>query len=137
MQPTDLSEPLFAAAVATLKADPRIIALVGPRVVDYVSANMQWPFIRVTTAIVTPWEATGDVGGSRIRLQVDGFTKGYGRSAARTMNSNIAMVLNEKPLALSAGYLIYLTWLQSQVLDDPSDQGAYHGIVEFEGLAAA
>ncbi len=136
MLPVDLSEPLFAAAVATLKADSRITALVGPRVVDYVSANMAWPYIRVTTAIVTPWEATGDVGGSRILLQVDGFTKAYGRSEARTLNSTITAALNEKPMVLSTGYLLYVTWLQSQVLPDPSDQGAFHGVVEFESILA-
>lgn len=136
MPAVDLSEPLFAAAIATLKADRRIIALVGPRVVDYVSANMAWPYIRITTAIVTPWEATGYVGGSRVLLQVDGFTKAYGRSETRTLNSAIAMALNEKPLILSTGYLLHVTWLQSQVLPDPSDQGAFHGVVEFESIVA-
>lgn len=136
MSGRDLSSPIREAAVAVLKADAGVTAQVGQRIVDYVSAKMTWPFVRCTTVITTPWEATGGVRGSLIRLQVDAFTKGYGRNATELLNAAIVRALDERDLVVAGGYSLYLTWAQSQILGDPGEQGALHGVVEFESIAA-
>lgn len=136
MSGRDLSGPLRRAAVAALQADPDVAALVGSRVYDYVPATPAFPFLRCSTAITQPWEATGDVHGSLIRLQVDIFTKGYGHATAEPLAAAVVAMMDEADLALPEGFLMSLQWRQTRLLDDPAEQGVTHGVIEFEGVAA-
>lgn len=136
MSGRDLSGPLRRAAVAALLADPGVAALAGTRVYDYVPAAPAFPFLRCSTAITQPWEATGEVHGSLIRLQVDAFTKGYGHASAEPLAAAVVAALDEADLALSEGVLLSLQWRQTRLLDDPAEQGVTHGVIEFESIAA-
>ena len=136
MSGRDLSGPLRNVVVAALLADPGITALVGSRVYDYVPAAPAYPFLRCITTIALPWEATGGVRGSLIRLQVDTFTKGYGHDSAEPLAAAVAAALDEVDLPLSQGSVVSLRWLQSKLLDDPAEQGVVHGVIEFESVAA-
>jgi len=136
MSGRDLSGPLRRAVVAALQADPGVAALIGSRVYDYVSAAPAYPFLRCTTMIASPWEATGGVRGSLVRLQVDAFTKGYGRAAAEPLAAAVVAALDEADLALPEGSLVSLQWRQTRMLDDPAEQGVTHGVIEFESVAA-
>lgn len=136
MSGRDLSGPLRNGAVAALLADPGVAALVGTRVYDYVPAAPTFPFLRCSTAITQPWEATGEVRGSLIRLQVDAFTKDYGRATAELLVATVVAALDEADLALPEGYLLSLQWLQTRLLDDPAEQGVTHGVAEFDCIAA-
>ncbi|HTE37908.1 MAG TPA: DUF3168 domain-containing protein [Reyranella sp.] len=124
------------AVVEALKADVGVTALVGRRVYDYVAAGRTFPYVRCTIVITTPWEASGGVRGSLQRIQVDCFTKGYSRNLTETINSAICRAMDERPLSLASGYSLYLSWLQSQILPDPGEQGMLHGVTEFESVAA-
>lgn len=136
MSGRDLSGPIRQAVIAKLKADPGINALVGQKVYDYVSAKLQFPYIRCTTTITTPWEVSGNVRGSLILVQVDAFAKGYGRETVEPMNAAIVAALDEQELQLDEGYPLYIQWQQTQTFGDPSEQGVFHGVVEFETVAA-
>lgn len=136
MSGRDLSGPLRRAVVAALQGDPGVAAAVGTRIYDYVPAAPAYPFLRCTTAIVSPWEATGAVQGSLVRLQVDAFTKGYGRGSAEPLATAVAAALDEADLALPEGFLVSLQWRQTRLLDDPAEQGVTHGVIEFESIAA-
>lgn len=136
MSGRDLSGPIRKAVVDKLKADPGINALVGQKVYDYVSAAIRFPYIRCTTTISTPWEATGGVRGSLITVQVDSFAAGYGPEVVDPLNAAIVAALDEADLAVTGGYALYMQWQQTQTLPDPGEQGAYHGVVEFETVAA-
>jgi hypothetical protein len=116
MSGRDLSGQTREAVVAALKADAGVTALVGQRVYDYVSSGRAFPYIRCTVIIATPWEASGDVKGSVLRIQIDCFTKGYSRNLTETINAAIVRALDETDLAVAGGYALYLTWLQSQIL---------------------
>jgi len=135
MSGRDLSGPLRRAVVATLQADPGVAAQVGTRVYDYVSTAPAYPFLRCTTVIASPWEATGGVRGSLVQLQVDAFTKGYGRASAEPLAAAVAAALDEADLALPEGFLLSLQWRQTRMLDDPAEQGVTHGVIEFESIA--
>jgi|GEM_PF-5826058 len=137
MSGRDLSGPLRRAVVATLQADPGVAAQVGTRVYDYVSTVPAYPFLRCTTMIASPWEATGAIRGSLVRLQVDAFTKGYGRVSAEPLAAAVVAALDEAELALPEGFLVSLQWRQTRMLDDPAEQGVTHGVIEFESIAAA
>ncbi|TSD85622.1 DUF3168 domain-containing protein [Mycobacterium sp. KBS0706] len=137
MSGRDLSGPLRRAMIATLQADPGVAAQVGTRVYDYVSTAPAYPFLRCTTVIASPWEATGGVRGSLVRLQVDAFTKGYGRASAEPLAAAVVAALDEADLALPEGFLVSLQWRQTRMLDDPAEQGVVHGVIEFETIAAA
>lgn len=137
MSGRDLSGPIRKAVIDKLKADPGVAALVGAKVYDYVSAAFTFPYIRCTTTITTPWEASGGVRGSLILVQVDAFARGYGREVVEPINAVIAAALDEQELVLEEGYSLWIQWQQSQMLDDPAEQGVYHGVVEFETVAAA
>lgn len=136
MSGRDLSGPIRKAVIDKLKADAGVTALVGQKVYDYVSAAFTFPYIRCTTTITTPWETTGGVRGSLILVQVDAFAKGYGREVVEPINAAIVAALDERELTLEEGYSLYIQWQQTQTLDDPSEQGVYHGVVEFETVAA-
>ena len=135
MSGRDLSGPLRRAVVATLQADPGVAAQVGTRVYDYVSTVPAYPFLRCTTMIASPWEATGAIRGSLVRLQVDAFTKGYGRVSAEPLAAAVVAALDEAELALPEGFLVSLQWRQTRMLDDPAEQGVTHGVIEFESIA--
>ena len=137
MSGRDLSGPLRRAMIATLQADPGVAAQVGTRVYDYVSTAPAYPFLRCTTVIASPWEATGGVRGSLVQLQVDAFTKGYGRASAEPLAAAVVAALDEADLALPEGFLLSLQWRQTRMLDDPAEQGVVHGVIEFETIAAA
>lgn len=136
MSGRDLSGPIRRAVIDKLKAAPGITALVGAKVYDYVSASHAFPYIRCTTTITTPWEVSGNVRGSLILVQVDAFARGYGKEAVDPINAAIVAALDEQGLALDEGYPLYIQWQQTQTLDDPSEQGVYHGVIEFETVAA-
>lgn len=136
MSGRDLSGQLRGAVVAALLADPSVTALVGTRIYDYVPAAPAYPFLRCTTAITSPWEATGAVQGSLVRLQVDAFTKDYGRGSAELLAAAVVAALDEADLAFPEGSLVSLQWRQSRLLDDPAEQGVTHGVIEFESIAA-
>lgn len=137
MSGRDLSGPLRRAVVATLQADPGVAAQVGTRVYDYVPAAPAYPFLRCTTMIASPWEATGGVRGSLVRLQIDAFTKGYGQVSAEPLAAAVVAALDEADLALPEGFLLSLQWRQTRMLDDPAEQGVTHGVIEFESIVAA
>ncbi|OWJ68707.1 DUF3168 domain-containing protein [Inquilinus limosus] len=136
MSGRDLSGQLRRAVVAALLADPGVVALVGTRIYDYVPAAPAYPFLRCTTAIASPWEATGAVQGSLVRLQVDAFTKDYGRASAELLAAAVVAALDEADPAIPEGSLVSLQWRQSRLLDDPAEQGVTHGVIEFESIAA-
>lgn len=136
MSGRDLSGPLRRAVIAALLADPGVAAVAGTRIYDHVPAAPAYPFLRCTTAITSPWEATGGVRGSLVRLQVDSFTKGHGRAAAEPLAAAVAAALDEAELALPEGFLVSLQWRQTRLLDDPAEQGVTHGVIEFESIAA-
>ncbi|KGM34993.1 DUF3168 domain-containing protein [Inquilinus limosus] len=136
MSGRDLSGQLRRAAVAALLADPGVAALVGTRIYDYVPAAPAYPFLRCTTAIASPWEATGAVQGSLVRLQFDAFTKDYGHASAELLAAAVVTALDEADLAFPEGSLVSLQWRQTRLLDDPAEQGVTHGVIEFESIAA-
>ncbi|MGK9234526.1 DUF3168 domain-containing protein [Inquilinus limosus] len=136
MSGRDLSGPLRRAVTAALQADPGVAVLAGGRVYDYASAAPAYPFLRCAAVIAQPWEATGGVRGSLIRLQVDSFTKGYGRASAEPLAAAVVAALDEADLALPDGFLVSLQWRQTRLLDDPAEQGVVHGVIEFECIAA-
>ncbi|WP_225768509.1 DUF3168 domain-containing protein [Inquilinus sp. Marseille-Q2685] len=137
MSGRDLSGPLRRAVVAALQADPGVAALAGGRVYDHVPAAPAYPFLRCTTTIASPWEATGSVQGSLIRLQVDAFAKGYGRASAEPLAAATVAALDEADLAVPDGSLVSLQWRQTRMLDDPAEQGVVHAVIEFDAIAAS
>lgn len=136
MSGRDLSGPIRQAVIDTLKAAPSITALIGGKVYDYVSADFAFPYIRCTTTITTPWEVSGNVRGSLILVQVDAFARGYGKEVVDPINAAIVAALDEAELTLGEGYSLWIQWQQTQTLNDPSEQGVYHGVIEFETVAA-
>jgi hypothetical protein len=136
MSGRDLSGPLRRAVVAALRDDPGVAALAGTRIYDYVPAAVAYPFLRCTTMIAAPWEATGSVQGSLIRLQVDAFAKGYGRASAEPLAAAVVAALDEADLVVPDGSLLSLQWQQTRMLDDPTEQGVVHAVIEFESIAA-
>jgi hypothetical protein len=133
-----------AAVLAALRADATVTAIVPvERIVDYVTDSMTWPFIRVGTAVVEPYEATGVVGGD-VTFTVHGFARGFsgapnatvktkGPTDCETLARAIVLCLDEAELTLDDGYLLSMSCQSSQVIPD-IQKDSYHAVVEFDAL---
>lgn len=128
----DHSEPVQAAILAVLRADPAVTAIFGQRIIDYVAAGTTKPYIRYGYNIVTPYESSCDVG-AETRVTIHTFFAGYGGSkltAAQRGNATIVAALDgEDEIPLTTGRIISIDVHSVQNLEDGGDQGVYHGVI--------
>jgi len=78
-----------------------VAAQVGTRVYDYVSTAPAYPFLRCTPVIASPWEATGGVRGSLVRLQADSICVHGDSPGALAMTTQVRHVLEGAGVTLA------------------------------------
>lgn len=132
----DHSLALQTAVIAALIADAAVAALVAGRVYDHVPADPVWPFIRYGADLVVPFEAT-TIDGGEIDITLHAFARGFGRGEVKQILRAVQAALHEAPLGLADGYLLYLTHIRSRILEDQTEQSAWHGTVEFKAVTGA
>lgn len=140
MPAIDHSEELAKAVVAELKQSPDVAAIVDTRVyTDLPGRNTGWPFIHLGLPTFGPYEASG-WNGSEHDLTVHTFAKQVGNvlgtTAISRLNRAVIATLNNASLPLAPG----VDWASIDLVDDlsavqvvrdPVEPGACHGIIRF------
>lgn len=124
--------------VAALKADAQLTAIVPAARIypSKVAAGQEWPFIRVPLAVATAAELDGG-SGSELSGVVHCFAKIGSdvldpEARAATINLHIVRVLSQMDaIELDDGESIGVHATQWQVMSDPAEADAYHGIVSY------
>lgn len=158
----DYSDQLRRAVIKVLRSDVAVSAMVGARVNDQVYAKPVWPFIRYGLATFQKFEASC-WDGSEHSVLLHTFAKGPGTSSCAQLNAAVVKALDgaEAPIALAdnlavggsfdagfdAGFdigttatglsLLSFDWVDTQVINDTSELGAYHGIIQFSAQVVA
>lgn len=128
--------------IAALKADLQLAAIV-PAARVYPSkppASLTWPFIRVPLLVATPDELDGGSGSRHVGV-IHCFTKagpGVPDAEAQAADINrhiVRIVSNIDETPLDDGESVGVHVRQSQVIPDPDETDASHGIVRVEAYA--
>jgi hypothetical protein len=114
-----------------LRANPDLILLGDPALADRIYGRRQpailtWPFIRVRVADEAPLRK-----GTDVRLTVHSFSKAQFDDECELINGAIQTALEDAVLDLSPSAKAYVTWSGSQVLPDPAEADAWHGVNRF------
>jgi hypothetical protein len=122
---------LRQAIVTRLRADADLIAIgdnpVGERIYGRRQpASLTWPFVRVSVADEGPLRK-----GTRVRVTVHTFSKAQFDDEAEAMNAAAQTSLEDAVLELSPAVKGFMAWDGSQVLADPAEADAYHGVNSF------
>lgn len=127
----DYSDELRRLVIATLKADTGVNSIVSDRVNDQVFVNPIWPFIRYGLPTLQKFEASC-WDGSEHSVILHSFAKGPGTTNIARLNKAVVAALDGIEPALTGSLaLASIDWVGTQVLNDTSELGAYHGIIEF------
>ena len=139
-------DPTFsvrAKIISALKNDAELNALVpSARVYPAKTpATVTWPFIRVPMLTGTVAELDGGSGSDQSGV-VHCFTKASTTSPdpevqAATINRHIVRVLSSiDAVDLGQGESMGVHVVQTQILQDPSEADAFHGIVQIRATAS-
>lgn len=133
----DYSDELRRMIISTLKANAGVSAIVGNRVNDQVYVNPIWPFIRYGLPESGKFEASR-WDGSEHSLTLHSFAKGPGTTNIARLNKAVVAALDGvDPLTIDTLSLLSIDWVRTQVINDTSELGAYHGIIEFTAQVVA
>lgn len=125
---------LQKSAVAALKADAAITALVGTRVYDQPPQSAQRPYIRIGG--IEPRPLRSDCGrAATITFGIEAHSRPVtsGRVEATKCAEAIVAALESAPLAVTGFTLVQLHWLTQDVGQD-SDGQSYTAIVAFSAI---
>lgn len=129
--PRDLSLPLREAIVTTQKADTALTALVPADDIHGMRppANPTWPFTRYGTPDVLP---AGK--GSRTTVTLHGFSKAEFENEVAQIMAAMVDLFDGKGLVLEDNTKVQMKWRGTQILPDPAEASAWHGLARFEAL---
>jgi len=125
---------LQKAAVAALKSDSAITALVGMRVYDQPPQGAQRPYIRIGG--IEPRPLRSDCGrAAAITFGIEAHSRPVksGRVEATKCAEAIVAALESAPLTVTGFTLVRLHWLTQDVTQD-SDGQSYTAIVAFSAI---
>lgn len=122
------------AILATLAADPAVLALAGspPRIFDDVPPRTPYPYVTFGQSIERDWSAGSDPGHEHtITLQV--WSEANGRRQAAEIASAIRHALHDRPLTPSGHHLVNLRHEYTETRRDP-DGAIYRALVRFRAV---
>lgn len=137
----DFTLPVRKATLRLLKSDFAITSRVPATRIYPQSPTAQpdWPFIRFGAPIASPLRMSC-VDSSEIDVAIHVFAKGSATLSAEDEAAQIGALVAaalDRTVDLDDGGTIRLTWLGSQLLQDPEEASAYHGIVSVRARVLA
>jgi hypothetical protein len=131
-----MSEPSLAlqgAAVAALKANAAVAALIGAKVYDRVPEQLQAPYANVAD-FQTIQDDAACIDGTEIYFSVHCWSTAVGRVEAAKIAGAVQRCLHGAEPELADGYaLVLLEHRDTRYLDDP-DGLTTHAVVTFRAL---
>lgn len=136
----DTSLPLRQAVITTLRTDSDLTALVPSERVYGMStpATTEWPFSRYGSPDSLPFRGQC-IDGATITFSVHSFSKAEFEDECAQINAAVSAALDRKTLELDSpvGAKAHVTWRGSQIVPDPTEASAWHGINRFEATIAS
>jgi hypothetical protein len=129
---SDPALPMLAAAVAALKAEPSLTALVSDRVHDRAPQRVIFPYVQVGNLQVIADDAEC-IDGFEVYIDVHAWSRAYGTPETRQICSAVHTALHQASLPLSTFSLVEIRHESTRVLGDPDGETS-HGIVTFRAL---
>ncbi|KQX18420.1 tail completion protein gp17 [Sphingomonas sp. Root1294] len=133
--------PVRRKLIAALKGDAPLVAIVGARIYPAKEPDpVTWPFMRLDGASSSPFRADGGAGGEVTGL-IHCFVKGGGsildpEATCATINSHVVRIIEAMDaVALTGDTDLAVHARLSQVIPDPAEADAFHGVVRYEALA--
>jgi hypothetical protein len=118
--------------VQTLKADPAIVALVGPRVYDTIPDNPVFPYVSYGP-VDTLQDDADCIGTQNLFIQLDAWSRAVGYPEVKKIADAVRDALHDKDLALTINALVVLQHRQTRTLRDP-DGLTSHSAISLEAF---
>lgn len=128
---------LRQAIITRLRGDADLIAIgtpplsEGDRIYEQSPANLTWPFIRYGAPGETPLRK-----GSEVSFSIHTFSKTQFTDETAALNAAAQTSLEDAVIDLGGGRKAYVTWGGSQILPDPAEASAHHGVNSFNATIA-
>jgi hypothetical protein len=129
---SDPALPMLAAAVAALKAEPSLAAIISDRVFDRPPQRVIFPYIQIGNIQVIADDAEC-IDGFEVYIDVHGWSRTYGTPETRRICSAVHTALHEAAMSITPFSLVEIRHESTRVLDDPDGETS-HGIVTFRAL---
>jgi hypothetical protein len=117
-------------SILRLRADADLIAIgspaIGSRIYETPPSTVTWPWVRYGGPDETPVRK-----GSKVRFTIHTFSKTDFSDECANMNAAVQAGLEDAVIDLEPGVTARLVWEGSQILPDPEEAGAYHGVNGF------
>jgi len=129
------SLPLRQAIIERLRADSTLANIGAPpigdddRIYERPPSVLTWPFVRYGGPDEIPIRQ-----GTQVRFAVHAFSKAKFTDEVTGMNAAIQSSLEDAVIDLSGGLTAYVVWIGSQVLADPAEADAHHGVNSFNAV---
>lgn len=122
--------PLRQKVIERLRADADLTALgapaLGARIYEIPPATVAWPFVRYGGPSETPIRQ-----GTQIRFTIHTFSKAQFTDEVAALNEAVQASLEDAVIDLSPSSKAYVAWIGSQILTDPEEANAFHGVNDF------
>jgi hypothetical protein len=122
--------PLRQKAIIRLRGDADLIALGSPAIADRIyevpPATITWPFLRYGGPDETPVRR-----GTQVRFTIHSFSKAQYSDECAELNAGIVANLEDGVIDLGGAWKAYVSWIGSQILPDPEEASAWHGVNSF------
>jgi hypothetical protein len=116
--------------VTRLRGDGALIAIGTPaldeRIYEVPPVNPTWPWVRYGGPGETPIRK-----GTSVRFTIHTFSKAQFSDESANLNGGVQASLEDAVIELSPGVTARIVWLGSQILPDPQEIGAHHGVNDF------
>lgn len=124
------SDAVRVSAIARLKANSTLNALIAGRVYDYVSDNPVYPFVRygednfVVARPMSQWETSEE------EITIHCFSRERDRAQVLQMNAAVVEIIENDAFGIAGtGGILNVVFLRSQVIEGPDRE--WHGINQF------
>jgi hypothetical protein len=137
---TTITRPLQSlslrqAIIERLRADTTLASLGSPtlgdddRIYERTRSALTWPFVRYDGPDEIPLRQ-----GTQIRFAVHAFSKAKFTDEVAGIDAAIQGSLEDAVIELSGGLTAYVVWIGSQILADPAEADAHHGVNAFNAV---
>lgn len=116
--------------VQTLKADPAVQAICGPRVYDRVPEEPVFPYISIGPSTETN-ESPDCMDSAEVFMQVDGWSREVGFPEAKKLSAAVHGAVHDKDVSLPVNACCYVYHTGTQFLRDP-DGLTSHAVIQLE-----
>lgn len=134
MSMLDASLALQAAIVATLAADPSLLALTSnePRIYDFVPPRVKYPYVTIGQTVERDWSA-GFENGSEHTITLHVWSTANGRREAAEIAFQIRAAIHDAALTLTAHRLVSIRHEFTETRREP-DGETIRSLVRFRAV---